>query len=152
MFTLFINVVGGSRLLRLVPLRPPPRLCHIYTCRFAACYCYTSATPTHSTFVFPLLPHVLLRSPAFIVPSQYVFALQAALCCVLLLLSLCYASSLSIAYTCNTLRNCCCLPLPIFCFSFSFSTPFTLSPCYTCLLYTSPSPRDGLLSRMPSSA
>ena len=26
------------------------------------------------------------------------------------------------------------------------------SPVYTCLLYTSPSPRDGLLSRMPSSA
>ena len=25
-------------------------------------------------------------------------------------------------------------------------------PCRTCLLYTSPSPRDGLLSRMPSSA
>ena len=25
-------------------------------------------------------------------------------------------------------------------------------PNYTCLLYTSPSPRDGLLSRMPSSA
>ena len=25
-------------------------------------------------------------------------------------------------------------------------------PAYTCLLYTSPSPRDGLLSRMPSSA
>ena len=24
--------------------------------------------------------------------------------------------------------------------------------CNTCLLYTSPSPRDGLLSRMPSSA
>ena len=24
--------------------------------------------------------------------------------------------------------------------------------CYLCLLYTSPSPRDGLLSRMPSSA
>ena len=24
--------------------------------------------------------------------------------------------------------------------------------CYSCLLYTSPSPRDGLLSRMPSSA
>ena len=24
--------------------------------------------------------------------------------------------------------------------------------CYCCLLYTSPSPRDGLLSRMPSSA
>ena len=24
--------------------------------------------------------------------------------------------------------------------------------CCTCLLYTSPSPRDGLLSRMPSSA
>ena len=24
--------------------------------------------------------------------------------------------------------------------------------CYDCLLYTSPSPRDGLLSRMPSSA
>ena len=24
--------------------------------------------------------------------------------------------------------------------------------CYNCLLYTSPSPRDGLLSRMPSSA
>ena len=26
------------------------------------------------------------------------------------------------------------------------------APGYTCLLYTSPSPRDGLLSRMPSSA
>ena len=26
------------------------------------------------------------------------------------------------------------------------------TPCNTCLLYTSPSPRDGLLSRMPSSA
>ena len=26
------------------------------------------------------------------------------------------------------------------------------SDLYTCLLYTSPSPRDGLLSRMPSSA
>ena len=25
-------------------------------------------------------------------------------------------------------------------------------PLHTCLLYTSPSPRDGLLSRMPSSA
>ena len=30
-------------------------------------------------------------------------------------------------------------------------TPLILS-CYHCLLYTSPSPRDGLLSRMPSSA
>ena len=27
-----------------------------------------------------------------------------------------------------------------------------LQACDTCLLYTSPSPRDGLLSRMPSSA
>ena len=26
------------------------------------------------------------------------------------------------------------------------------NPNYACLLYTSPSPRDGLLSRMPSSA
>ena len=26
------------------------------------------------------------------------------------------------------------------------------NPCTVCLLYTSPSPRDGLLSRMPSSA
>ena len=35
--------------------------------------------------------------------------------------------------------------------------PFTIGTdnnieCYNCLLYTSPSPRDGLLSRMPSSA
>ena len=30
------------------------------------------------------------------------------------------------------------------------STPAGVA--YTCLLYTSPSPRDGLLSRMPSSA
>ena len=29
---------------------------------------------------------------------------------------------------------------------------FTAELCQTCLLYTSPSPRDGLLSRMPSSA
>ena len=28
----------------------------------------------------------------------------------------------------------------------------TSLPFWTCLLYTSPSPRDGLLSRMPSSA
>ena len=27
-----------------------------------------------------------------------------------------------------------------------------MANCNTCLLYTSPSPRDGLLSRMPSSA
>ena len=30
--------------------------------------------------------------------------------------------------------------------------PIKLKPQYICLLYTSPSPRDGLLSRMPSSA
>ena len=29
---------------------------------------------------------------------------------------------------------------------------FVGNPAKTCLLYTSPSPRDGLLSRMPSSA
>ena len=29
---------------------------------------------------------------------------------------------------------------------------FKIGPCKDCLLYTSPSPRDGLLSRMPSSA
>ena len=33
---------------------------------------------------------------------------------------------------------------------FDSSLPFQLS--FICLLYTSPSPRDGLLSRMPSSA
>ena len=32
------------------------------------------------------------------------------------------------------------------------NSPFVHLPQYTCLLYTSPSPRDGLLSRMPSSA
>ena len=31
-------------------------------------------------------------------------------------------------------------------------TVMTFNYPYTCLLYTSPSPRDGLLSRMPSSA
>ena len=30
--------------------------------------------------------------------------------------------------------------------------PWTEQEIYDCLLYTSPSPRDGLLSRMPSSA
>ena len=30
--------------------------------------------------------------------------------------------------------------------------PQQVIPIYICLLYTSPSPRDGLLSRMPSSA
>ena len=29
---------------------------------------------------------------------------------------------------------------------------FNVTQAYVCLLYTSPSPRDGLLSRMPSSA
>ena len=33
-----------------------------------------------------------------------------------------------------------------------FLTTFTVGYLYSCLLYTSPSPRDGLLSRMPSSA
>ena len=30
--------------------------------------------------------------------------------------------------------------------------PVEMARMYNCLLYTSPSPRDGLLSRMPSSA
>ena len=34
----------------------------------------------------------------------------------------------------------------------SHSRGHRFAPEYTCLLYTSPSPRDGLLSRMPSSA
>ena len=34
----------------------------------------------------------------------------------------------------------------------SIDTPVRISGISTCLLYTSPSPRDGLLSRMPSSA
>ena len=34
-----------------------------------------------------------------------------------------------------------------------FAAVFVLfAPVWLCLLYTSPSPRDGLLSRMPSSA
>ena len=33
-----------------------------------------------------------------------------------------------------------------------FSLPDNVKQRYACLLYTSPSPRDGLLSRMPSSA
>ena len=37
-------------------------------------------------------------------------------------------------------------------FSLPPATPQTFSWTCTCLLYTSPSPRDGLLSRMPSSA
>ena len=32
------------------------------------------------------------------------------------------------------------------------SNPFAVGVAAACLLYTSPSPRDGLLSRMPSSA
>ena len=35
---------------------------------------------------------------------------------------------------------------------FSLTTHRIDGPCIVCLLYTSPSPRDGLLSRMPSSA
>ena len=34
----------------------------------------------------------------------------------------------------------------------STGTKYVLNDSCTCLLYTSPSPRDGLLSRMPSSA
>ena len=34
----------------------------------------------------------------------------------------------------------------------TFTIQFPTAPLQTCLLYTSPSPRDGLLSRMPSSA
>ena len=33
-----------------------------------------------------------------------------------------------------------------------YETMVTRFPTWACLLYTSPSPRDGLLSRMPSSA
>src|SRR5665647_603786 len=36
--------------------------------------------------------------------------------------------------------------------AFPIAAGQTISQPYTCLLYTSPSPRDGLLSRMPSSA
>ena len=35
---------------------------------------------------------------------------------------------------------------------FQICIPTPIAPTYNCLLYTSPSPRDGLLSRMPSSA
>ena len=35
---------------------------------------------------------------------------------------------------------------------FAFAVLITWMMFYICLLYTSPSPRDGLLSRMPSSA
>ena len=34
----------------------------------------------------------------------------------------------------------------------SYLNQFLMDPYVICLLYTSPSPRDGLLSRMPSSA
>ena len=34
----------------------------------------------------------------------------------------------------------------------SATNVFATNAYFTCLLYTSPSPRDGLLSRMPSSA
>ena len=37
-------------------------------------------------------------------------------------------------------------------FSFGTEAITTNADTHTCLLYTSPSPRDGLLSRMPSSA
>ena len=36
--------------------------------------------------------------------------------------------------------------------AFVFTSDGYINLTYTCLLYTSPSPRDGLLSRMPSSA
>ena len=35
---------------------------------------------------------------------------------------------------------------------FAHAILFIIDPAYTCLLYTSPSPRDATLSRMPSSA
>ena len=45
------------------------------------------------------------------------------------------------------------LQQPLTDYTISGSTvTFTTAPASTCLLYTSPSPRDGLLSRMPSSA
>ena len=37
-------------------------------------------------------------------------------------------------------------------FDRAYARYFTMTHLYNCLLYTSPSPRDGLLSRMPSSA
>ena len=52
------------------------------------------------------------------------------------------------------------LTLGVYCTSWTFygsvglaaSSGYDFLPVYICLLYTSPSPRDGLLSRMPSSA
>ena len=41
-------------------------------------------------------------------------------------------------------------PSPIF--KAGYPSDYTVGAVSTCLLYTSPSPRDGLLSRMPSSA
>ena len=37
-------------------------------------------------------------------------------------------------------------------YEMEFNAKINMAQCYDCLLYTSPSPRDGLLSRMPSSA
>ena len=42
--------------------------------------------------------------------------------------------------------------LPLVCVAGIFNPFFDRQAVMTCLLYTSPSPRDGLLSRMPSSA
>ena len=44
------------------------------------------------------------------------------------------------------------VPDPEFCRQWGASAFVIDVEMYTCLLYTSPSPRDGLLSRMPSSA
>ena len=42
--------------------------------------------------------------------------------------------------------------LKIFEMTFGYPSRSFIAPCYTCLLYTSPSPRDRTRSRMPSSA
>ena len=44
------------------------------------------------------------------------------------------------------------LPFLLFAFVTTLLNHIQLNPVEGCLLYTSPSPRDGLLSRMPSSA
>ena len=45
-----------------------------------------------------------------------------------------------------------CVPLGLELTGITLSIIEAIDPTWICLLYTSPSPRDGLLSRMPSSA
>ena len=122
----------------------PYSLCHILTILFA----------TNQSFTLPNTHHSLCHTPTIHFPLFP--PIQPSLCHTLSTLphthhSSCHTPTIHFAtpqpFTLSHVHHTLCHAPSIHSATYMYTTPF----CH-CLLYTSPSPRDSLRSRMPSSA